>query len=374
MSGFTHNPAELPPDLPVPVDDGAAAHVRRSVMPDLDLPTTAGGTRNLRRLKTGQNHKFVVFFYPRTGVPGEPPVIRADGLEWDALAGARGCTPQSCSFRDLHAAYTEMGVDVYGISTSTPEHQLAFVRRNHIPFEMLSDHELGLTRAMDLPTFEWPVRSGGPCTLIRRMVWHVEVCTDGTPRVCKVWYPVFPPDRCAQMAIDWLTRRARMGIYGPEQVGPEAFRNALVREFRSTIIESRGRSFDAMTLTMYVAMYDGAFAGLITMNMGVDELEVVTLQSMVPGHGVGSYLLEAVEALARSKGCRRIFLTTGNENLHAMGFYQRQGWRIVAVHKDAMNAARARNAALPRMAANGILIQDELELELVLQPRFNLVP
>lgn len=339
--------------------------MRRGVLPNLELPTTAGGTRNLRELATHGGHKVVLFFYPRTGIPGEPPALR-DGLQWDQLPGARGCTPQSCGFRDLYAEFKAKGIDVYGVSTSTPEHQLEFVRRNHIPFEMLSDHRLEFTRAMKLPTFEWPVESGGPSTLIRRMAWYVERYTSGECRIQKVWYPVFPPDRCALTVHEWLVRHGELGLYGSEEVNPRVLREALLSEFHSTTIESRGKSFDVLNLTMYVAMRGGQFEGLITMKYDPGELEVVTLQSINKGRGVGSFLLNAAEALGRSRGCRRLFLTTSNDNLHALAFYQHLGWRIVGVHKNAINEARKRNPTLPVVGASGILSQDEIELELVL--------
>jgi peroxiredoxin (alkyl hydroperoxide reductase subunit C) len=149
----------------------------------------------------------VVFLYPRTGVPGQPQNRGFNGEDWDTIPGARGCTPQSCGFRDLHAEFQALGVGVFGVSTNTPQHQLEFKSRNRVPFEFLSDSRLDLVRAMRLPTFEFPVESGGPTTLIRRMAWFVEQDAAGTSRIAHVWYPVFPPDQNAAAVLAWLQRR-----------------------------------------------------------------------------------------------------------------------------------------------------------------------
>jgi peroxiredoxin len=150
----------------------------------------------------------VFFFYPRTGEAG-----KAAGPEWDAIPGARGCTPQSCGFRDLHREFAKLGVAVFGISTQETDYQGEFVERNHVPFELLSDRDLLLTRALRLPTFEYPVERGGPTTLIKRMAWYVE-----RGRIEKIWYPVFPPDRNAETVLAWLHERARMLEIGRGEV------------------------------------------------------------------------------------------------------------------------------------------------------------
>lgn len=184
----------LPPDLPVPVDDGAADHLRGAAVPALELPATSGGVVNLAELA---RRPTVLFFYPRTGEKDKPA-----GPEWDLIPGARGCTPQSCGFRDLHGEFRALDVGVAGVSTQTTAYQREFVERNHVPFALLSDAELRLTRALKLPTFEFPVVSGGPSTLIRRMAWYVEA-----GRIVRVWYPVFPPDRNAEVVLTWLRDR-----------------------------------------------------------------------------------------------------------------------------------------------------------------------
>lgn len=181
----------LPRDLPVPVDDGAADHLRGAAIPPLALPSTSGGAVDLAALA---ERPAVLFFYPRTGERG-----RSAGPEWDLIPGARGCTPQTCRFRDLHGEFRALDVTVAGVSTQTTAYQREFVERNHVPFALLSDAELRLTRALRLPTFEYPVTSGGPRTLLRRMAWYVE-----GGRIRRVWYPVFPPDRNAETVLAWL--------------------------------------------------------------------------------------------------------------------------------------------------------------------------
>lgn len=189
------SPHILPPGLPVPTDDGACDHLPSMRVPALTLRSTSGADVDLADIARRPS---VLFFFPRTGVPGQPT-----DDDWDLIPGARGCTPQSCGFRDLHDEFRSLGVAVFGVSTSTPEHQVEFVKRNHAPYAMLSDERLELVRAMRLPTFEYPVESGGPNTLIRRMAWFVDA-----GRVQKVWYPVFPPDRCAEVVLGWLRERA----------------------------------------------------------------------------------------------------------------------------------------------------------------------
>lgn len=183
---------DLPPDLPVPTDDGACDHLRGLRLPPIALPATDGPPVDLSRLTNA-----VVFCYPRTGLPQFPA---GDG--WDAIPGARGCTPQSCAFRDLHGEFVALGVRVLALSTQTTAYQQEFAQREHIPFPILSDADLRLTNALRLPTFEFdvgPLGGGGPGTLLRRMAWHVR---GGV--IERVWYPVFPPNRNAQEVLGAL--------------------------------------------------------------------------------------------------------------------------------------------------------------------------
>lgn len=181
-----HNPLVLPEDLPIPQDDGGARHLIGMRMADLSLPATDGRAVNLSKLMG----RTVVYIYPRTGEPGKPP---PDG--WDAMPGARGCTPQSCGFRDHHAELKALGVAyLYGLSTQDTAYQREAVERLHLPFSILSDEKLRLARAMRLPTFEI-----AGMTLLKRMALVID---DGT--IAKVFYPVFPPDRNAEEVIAWL--------------------------------------------------------------------------------------------------------------------------------------------------------------------------
>jgi peroxiredoxin len=186
MAQTQHNPLVLPADLPVPQDDGAAAHLTGARLPDLSLPATDASTVNLGRL-TGRT---VVYIYPRTGRPGQAPPTG-----WDAIPGARGCTPQSCSFRDHFAELKRLGVaQLYGLSTQDTAYQHEAVERMHLPFAILSDADLNLTRALNLPTFKVD-----GMTLIKRMAWVID---DGV--ITKVFYPVFPPDKSAEEVVTWL--------------------------------------------------------------------------------------------------------------------------------------------------------------------------
>ena len=191
MTGSLHT---LPAGLPVPVDDGATAHLPGAAVPAVTLPATSGRSVDLRLWSAEAG---VLFFYPRTGEAGRPA-----GPEWDAIPGARGCTPQSCGFRDLAAEFAALGVRIAAVSTQEGAYQREFVERNHIPFEILSDAALELTQALTLPTFQFAAPTGGAATLIKRMAWYVE-----GGRIVKVWYPVFPPDRNAETVLAWLRER-----------------------------------------------------------------------------------------------------------------------------------------------------------------------
>jgi peroxiredoxin len=180
------NLLELPENLPVPQDDGEAAHLTGRKLPDIALTATDGTSVDLSRL----SGRTIVYIYPRTGEPGKPS---PDG--WDAIPGARGCTPQSCGFRDHFAELKNLGVErVYGLSTQTIEYQREVADRLHLPFAVLSDAAFDLTDALNLPTFE---ASG--IRLLKRMAWVVD---DGV--IKKVFYPVFPPDKNAGEVIAWL--------------------------------------------------------------------------------------------------------------------------------------------------------------------------
>jgi peroxiredoxin len=177
----------LPPDLPVPVDDGAADHLLGAALPEL-TPASTQGPIGLR-----QPGRLVLYVYPRTGVPGQP---LPDG--WDAIPGARGCTPQSCAFRDHEADLRALGARVVGMSAQTLDEQREFAAREHIPYPLIADPELRLAAALGLPTF-----AVEGMRLYRRITL---VARDG--RIEHVFYPVFPPDRNAADVVAWLRAAA----------------------------------------------------------------------------------------------------------------------------------------------------------------------
>ncbi len=182
--------------IPSPKDDGATRHLNGLGVPSIPLRSTDGTMVDLSALKG----RTVVYAYPRTGKPGveNPP-------GWDMIPGARGCSPQSCSFRDHFAELKGLGVQhLFGLSTQDPDYQKEAADRLHLPFGMLSDENLALGRAMNLPTFE---TSG--MTLLKRFTMVID---DGV--VTHVFYPVFPPDRSAADVIEWLKAPHARGVDG----------------------------------------------------------------------------------------------------------------------------------------------------------------
>jgi peroxiredoxin len=178
---------ELPENLPVPEDDGAADHLPGARLPSMPLASTAGNLVDLAAL----DGRTVVYCYPMTGKPGKD---LPQG--WDGIPGARGCTPQSCSFRDHHAELRSLGARVYGISTQDTDYQTEAAERLHLPFELLSDEDLEFATALGLPTFEVEGK-----VLLKRLTF---VANGGL--IEKVFYPVFPPNKNAQEVIEWLSQ------------------------------------------------------------------------------------------------------------------------------------------------------------------------
>jgi peroxiredoxin len=177
----------LPDDLPVPQDDGAADHLPDAVVPPMKLRSTRGEEVDV----AGLPGRTILFCYPRTGRPDEPLLPG-----WDAIPGARGCTPETCGFRDAHSQFADLGARVIALSTQSSDYQREMAERLGLPFAVLSDESLEFTRALGLPTFE---TSG--MTLIKRITLVID---DG--RVTRVFYPVFPPDRHAAEVLDALRR------------------------------------------------------------------------------------------------------------------------------------------------------------------------
>ena len=184
----------LPPDLPAPQDDGAADHLPGMSVPALTLESSAGPV-DLAELASG---RAVIYLYPMTGTPGRPLVAG-----WDEFPGARGCTPESCGFRDHAAELAALDARVAGLSGQTLADQVAFAERNRMPFPVIADPELRLRDALSLPTFALH-----GVTYLRRLTLVAE-----HGAIVKAFYPVFPPDRHAAEVLAWLDQR------GPLETG-----------------------------------------------------------------------------------------------------------------------------------------------------------
>ena len=185
------NPYELPNDLPVPEDDGAADHLPGMRLPSVPLASTSGEIVDLSALPG----RTVVYCYPMTG-----STDRSLPAGWDEIPGARGCTPQSCSFRDHHAELRSLGASVFGSSTQDTEYQREAATRLHLPFALLSDSDLAFAGALSLPTFEVD-----GMVLLKRLTLVID---EGW--IEKVFYPVFPPDRSAEEVVEWLEDPGRV--------------------------------------------------------------------------------------------------------------------------------------------------------------------
>lgn len=174
--------------IPAPSDDGGAAHLAGMKIPSVSLRATDGTAVDLSKL----SGRIVIFGYPRTGEPGKIALVD----DWDMIPGARGCTPQTCSFRDLFTELKAAGAaQVFGLSTQSNAYQTEMAERLHLPFPVLSDEQLELTRALKLPTMQV-----AGLTLIKRLALVID-----DARITHVFYPVFPPDRNAGDVLAWLT-------------------------------------------------------------------------------------------------------------------------------------------------------------------------
>lgn len=182
----------LPDNLPMPVDDGAADHLTGMIVPSVELPST--GNRSVDLAAVSEKMRVVVYCYPRTGRPGAEPL---NGYAaWNAIPGARGCTPQSCAFRDFYVELQNLDAEVFGLSTQTTEYQRELVERENLPFEILSDAKLLLSNVLKLPTFEVAGE-----ILIKRLTLIIS-----QRKIIKIFYPVFPPDKNAGEVIAWLKK------------------------------------------------------------------------------------------------------------------------------------------------------------------------
>jgi len=185
---------QLPENLPVPTDDGTAAHLEGLKIPSITLASTDSNQITLAAIA---GH-VAVFTYPRTGQPGQPPLIS----DWDLIPGARGCTPQTCAFRDLAADFARYGCQSFWLSTQDTQYQQEMATRLHITFPVLSDADQELTNALRLPSF-----TVGKQVLLKRLGW---IAMDG--KIIKTFYPVFPPDRHAQEMLTWLADQNIQGV------------------------------------------------------------------------------------------------------------------------------------------------------------------
>jgi peroxiredoxin len=176
--------------LPVPVDDGACRHLPGIMVPSISLRSTSGRDVNVADASRGQ---VVFFFYPETGKPGTQIP-----KSWNDIPGARGCTPQSCAFRDHYRKFKELGIQVFGVSSQRIEEQKEFAKRNNLPYELLNDSDFRLTNELQLPTFKFESK-----TFIKRLALVVK-----RGRVEKVFYPVFPPDKNAEVVLEYLRGRS----------------------------------------------------------------------------------------------------------------------------------------------------------------------
>lgn len=169
----------------MPVDDGLAAHLQGMQLPNIALEATSDELVNL----CGFKQRLVLYVYPLTG---RPDVVLPVG--WDAIPGARGCTPQACDFSNHYQALQALNAVVFGLSAQTKAYQAELKHRLHLPFDLLSDHQLKLRDSLKLPTFII-----GDLTLYKRLTLIVE-----NHIIQKVFYPVFPPNENAGQVIDWL--------------------------------------------------------------------------------------------------------------------------------------------------------------------------
>jgi peroxiredoxin len=190
------NPYLLPADLPVPADDLACDHLRGMRIPSVSLKTTTGESVNIAEISATPT---VFFFYPETGRPGAP--IPKD---WNQIPGARGCTPQSCGFRDQYREFKELGFEVFGVSAQSLDEQIDFAKRNNLPYELLNDSDFRLTNALRLPTFKFESK-----TFIKRLALVVK-----DRSIERVFYPVFPADKNAETVLNYLRGKSQQQLSG----------------------------------------------------------------------------------------------------------------------------------------------------------------
>lgn len=185
---------KVPADIPIPKDDGAARHLLGKEVPAIGLACTSGYRVDLSTHNAGI---VVVYCYPRTGRPDEEAL--GGTANWNQIPGARGCTPQSCAYRDLHAELRDLGAKVYGMSTQSTESQLEAAQRLGLTFPLLSDANLEFADRLKLPQFQVE-----GIRLLKRITLIIK-----DTRVVHYFYPVFPPDEDAKNVIEWMRHEAR---------------------------------------------------------------------------------------------------------------------------------------------------------------------
>jgi peroxiredoxin len=193
---FSDPYAPLPPGLPVPLDDGACRHLVGMKLPPIPLPSTSNNPVDLSKIALGE--RTVLFFFPAAGRPGVPD---PDG--WSLIPGARGCTPQLCDYRDSTRRFQELGIKIFGVSSQRHEDLVEIAQRNRLRYELLSDAELRLTKALRLPTFKVQPVGLVPPVCIKRLSLILSA-----DRIEKVFYPVFPPDKNASEVLTYLDHSA----------------------------------------------------------------------------------------------------------------------------------------------------------------------
>jgi peroxiredoxin/predicted N-acetyltransferase YhbS len=318
----------LPPGLPVPVDDGACAHLPGAAVPPVALVATTGERVVLSRLPG----RTVVFCYPRTGLPDRDPP-----RGWDDIPGARGCTPQSCAYRDRMREFRGLGVRVFGLSTQTTEYQREAADRLHLSFPLLSDEWLELARALRLPTFEIESQ-----VLLKRATL---VIRDG--RIERVFYPVFPPDRDAAQVQAWLEEHPGGPPPAPERMNgsrPYEIRKgllllttdrdrldlAMIHGFLEGAYWSPRIALDtvrrAIEHSLAFGVFDGArqiaFARVISDYATFVYLADVFVLEEFRGRGIADWMLEGITAHPALEGMRTWLLATRD----AHGLYARHGF------------------------------------------------
>jgi peroxiredoxin len=212
------NFAELPKDLPAPLDDGACNHLLNQALPSIVLSSTQGRDADLSAIVG----RVVIYCYPMTG---KPSISLPE--EWDQIPGARGCTPQSCAFRDHYQELERLNTQVYGLSTQSTEYQQEAVERLHLPFELLSDAELNFATSLKLPIFKVEGQQ-----LIKRLTLIAEA-----GKIIKVFYPVFPPDRNADDVVATMQQRHLLTV-SQDQMNSIAHGYKTQRRFSASVNSS----------------------------------------------------------------------------------------------------------------------------------------